>query len=76
MIVNILSLVDQIINPEQEEIILMNSAKKYNVSASECVIGLEFVQPEFKKLFEQRVVENKYKFTELKAKDPLLKILL
>lgn len=71
-----MSLVDLIINPEQEEIILLNSAKKYNVSASECVIGLEFTRPEFKKQFEARVSENRYKFTELKAKDPLLKILL
>lgn len=75
-LVNVLSLVDQIINPEEQEIILLNSAKKYNVSASECVIGLEFAKPEFKKQFEARVNENKYKLTELKAKDPLLKILL
>lgn len=54
----------------------MNSAKKYNVSASECVIGLEFFKPEYKKDFERRAAENKYKLTELKAKDPLLKILL
>lgn len=49
MIVNVLSLVDQLINPEQEEIILLNSAKKQSVSTSEIVLGLEFVKPEFKK---------------------------
>jgi hypothetical protein len=66
-------LVDQIINPEEAEIILINSTKKHSASASECVIGLEFVQPEFKKSFEERSTKNNYKFTELKAKDPLLK---
>ena len=39
-------------------------------------MGLSFFQPENKKLFEERVLSFKYKLTELKANDPLLKILL
>lgn len=57
----------------------MNSAKKYNSSAGQCLLGVSFTQPnhELNKIkFEERLVENNYRFKELCAKDPLLKILL
>ena len=54
----------------------MNSAKKYNVSSGEIMLGVEFESPEFKDTFEDRILAHHYKFTELKPNDPLLKILI
>lgn len=57
----------------------MNSAKKYNSSAGQCLLGVSFTQPnqmENKDKFEKRLLEHNYRFKELCAKDPLLKILL
>ena len=65
-----------IIDPEAEDINFLNTAKKFNSSAGQCLIGLSFRKPEHKAAFEQRAAKNNYKLTELKANDPLLKILL
>ena len=70
-----ISLVEKLIDPEQQEIILLNSAKKYNASASQIVMGVEFISPDTKKDFEDKIRECNYTFTELTIKDPLLKIL-
>lgn len=69
-------LVESIIDPAQEDITLINTAKKFNSSVGQCVIGLSFQLPEHKQAFESRVLANNYKFVELAANDPLLKILL
>lgn len=69
-------MIEQLINPEEEEIILINSAKKYNASASQVVLGLEYFDPSFKPLFEKRVTDCKFTYTELGIKDHLLKILV
>ncbi len=73
---NIRIVVEAVIDPTKESIIFLNTAKKFNSSAGQCLMGLSFFQPENKKLFEERVLSYKYKLTELKANDPLLKILL
>lgn len=65
--------------PDEEDIIFINSAKKYNSSAGQCLLGISFTQPnqeEYKKKFEERLLQHNYRFKELSAKDPLLKILL
>jgi hypothetical protein len=56
--------------------VFINSAKKYNVSSGECMVGVEFTNPEFKKSFEERILYHSYKFMELKPNDPLFKILI
>lgn len=75
-VVNVRILVETIIDPEKEDIIFINTARKFNSSAGQCLIGLHFIEPANKKSFEERVMSFTYKFTELKANDPLLKILL
>lgn len=67
---------EQLFKPEENELIFMNSAKKYNVSSGEIMVGVEFESPEFKDAFEERIQTHHYKFTELKPNDPLLKILI
>lgn len=73
---NIRILIERLINPEEEDIIFINTAKKFNSSAGQCLIGLSFTQPDSKLKFEERSAKNNYKLSELKANDPLLKILL
>jgi hypothetical protein len=65
-----------VIDPEADDIIFLNTAKKFNSSAGQCLLGLSFKRPEHKAAFEERAIKNNYKLTELKANDPLLKILL
>jgi hypothetical protein len=49
--VNIRMLMDRAINLEEEDIIFLNSAKKFNESAGQCLIGLAFAQPDSKAKF-------------------------
>lgn len=74
--VNIRIMTEKIIEADEEDIIFLNTAKKFNTSAGQCLIGLSFNQPEHKAIFEERALKNNYKLVELKANDPLLKILL
>lgn len=79
ILVNIKLLIESVINPDENDIIFMNSAKKYNSSAGQCLLGVSFTLPnqeENKVKFEKRLLEHNYRFKELSAKDPLLKILL
>lgn len=71
-----IALIEQIVDPEKEEIILINSAKKYNPSSNQLVMGVEFFDPQFKPEFEARIKKQNYTFTELTIKDPLLKMLI
>lgn len=75
-IVNIRVMVENIVNPEEEDIIFINTAKKFNSSAGQCLIGFAFKKPQAKELFEERAVKHNFKLTQLQANDPLLKILL
>lgn len=60
---NIRIVVETIIDPTKESIIFLNTAKKFNSSAGQCLIGLSFLQPENKKIFEDRVLSSKFKLT-------------
>ena len=65
-----------LLDPEEDDIIFINSAKKFNDSASQCLIGLSFSNSEAKEKFEARVKSEQYKMRVLQGNDPLLKILL
>ena len=52
--VNVKILIESVIDPEENDIIFMNSAKKYNSSAGQCLLGVSFTQPDQEK--------NKVKF--------------
>ena len=69
-------MIEQIVDTEEEEILALSTAKSSSLSGGQVLIGVEFFKPEFKKVFESRILESKYKFTELQANDSLLKILL
>ncbi len=44
-VVNVKMLIETVINPEENDIIFINSAKKYNSSAGQCLLGVSFTQP-------------------------------
>jgi hypothetical protein len=44
-LVNIRILIELIINPEEEDVIFLNTAKKFNSSAGQCLLGLSFSKP-------------------------------
>ena len=52
--VNVKILIESVIDPDESDIIFMNSAKKYNSSAGQCLLGVSFTQPNHE--------ENKAKF--------------
>ena len=74
--VNIRKMIPLLVDPETDDIIFINSAKKFNDSASQCLIGLSFSDCDAKDKFEERVKSYHYKLRVLQANDPLLKILL
>ena len=41
-------------DPDEQDILFINSAKKFNVSAMQCLIGFSFASPEAKERFERR----------------------
>lgn len=51
-LVNIRVMVENIVNPEEQDIIFINTAKKFNTSAGQCLIGFAFKKPQAKELFE------------------------
>lgn len=53
-LVNVKILIESVIDPEENDIIFMNSAKKYNSSAGQCLLGVSFTLPNQE--------ENKAKF--------------
>ena len=47
------------INPDENDIIFINSSKKYNSSAGQCLLGVSFTQPNQetnKEKFEKRLI--------------------
>lgn len=44
-------MMENIINPEENDVIFINTAKKFNTSAAQCLIGLSFSNPEAKDNF-------------------------
>lgn len=42
---------ENLIVPEEEDIIFINTAKKFNSSAGQCLLGLSFAESNHKKLF-------------------------
>jgi hypothetical protein len=40
--VNIRVMVENLVEPEEEDIIFINTAKKFNTSAGQCLIGFRF----------------------------------
>lgn len=69
-------MIENIVDQEEQDIIFINTAKKFNSSAGQCLIGFSFSHPEAKERFERRAVNHNFKVTILQANDPLLKILL
>ena len=69
-------MIEQIINPEEEEILALSTAKSSSLSGGQVLLGVEFFKPEYKANFECRAKDCKYEIKELKASDSLLKILL
>jgi len=45
MQINVKILIESVIDPDENDIIFMNSAKKYNSSAGQCLLGVSFTQP-------------------------------
>jgi hypothetical protein len=66
----------QIVDSEENDIIFINSAKKFNSEASQCLLGLSFSHGEAKNTFEERAISHNFKLKALEPNDPLLKILL
>ena len=74
--INIRMMIEHVIDPDADDIIFLNTARKFNSSTGECLMGVAFDEPEGKERFEERCKLYRLKLTELKASDPLLKVLL
>ena len=45
-------MLEKLVDAEQQDILFINSAKKFNSSAGQCLIGFAFEKPEGKQSFE------------------------
>lgn len=65
----------KVINTDEEDIIMMNYSRKYFASG-ECLVGIEFIEPRFKKTFEGRMDASGYKYTILTPGNPMFQLII
>lgn len=63
------------VNTEEEDLIMMNYSRKYFASG-ECLVGVEFFEPKFKQIFEERMTAFGYKFTILLPGNPMFQLII
>lgn len=54
---------------------MMNYSRKYFASG-ECLVGVEFFEPKFKQIFEERMTAFGYKFTILLPGNPMFQLII